>query len=209
MKDLKAPQYKLFLDEQNEQLVVTCSVKGEVREIPSGNRPTIKWMLLRNNPDDRRTEAKEFNEGDNLYLTFQAPCDGYLAVCMGNGMKMVECLIPTTEEPNGIYRIKANKEYIFFSEKHYNRDDMIAPEPISMYCDTPPYEDCTMYVLFSETKFTQAMSNKPKQRVKLDDGSEYERSPQLPVDDFLDWLNRTLTHDPNMVQEKCYLRIKK
>ena len=60
------------------QFIVTCKVKGKARELVAA-AVDFKAHILRNGIADK-FESKQFKEGDYLYLSFQSPVKGHLAV---------------------------------------------------------------------------------------------------------------------------------
>ncbi len=197
LADVKEPWYgRPEYDDANDVWTIVCRVKGKVREIDS-HRISLDWHLMRNSTEDH-ADAREFYENDRLYMSFTAPCDGFLAVYLIDGKEKAECLIPHDLESTGIYRIKGGKEYVFFSRDHDNQDGMRAPEAIRLI----PYGDvefCTIHVLFSPNAFKQApMKGRDKRTV---DGYTYDLHPELSAEAFYQWLGKLLTHDKDMVHE--------
>lgn len=107
------PIYNISYDQG--MLVVDVTVKGRIREIV-GAKADISVKILRNGTDDR-FESSEFRNGDDLYLAFQSPVDGYLAVYLIDKHDDAYCLLPYRGQSEGIYRVEANRRYLFFSEK--------------------------------------------------------------------------------------------
>ena len=143
------PEYKVSY-EQN-QLVVFCHVKGKARELLS-SKADVLVKVLRNGTEDR-FESYEFKNGDELYLSFQAPVNGFLAVYLVDGSQLVQCLLPYSGQQDGIYQTKANKHYILFSEK-------AAPkEPVDEYVMAAEnaVENNQIYVIFSPNQFFKAV----------------------------------------------------
>ena len=62
----------------NGQLVITANITGRIREVKAA-KPTFNARILRNGVSDR-LEDDEFKEGDDFYISFQAPADGFVAV---------------------------------------------------------------------------------------------------------------------------------
>lgn len=200
------PRFELFIDQNLQQLVISCSVKGTIRKV-EGNQPSIQWKILKNNPESNE-DAVTFYDGDYIYLSFRAPCDGYIAVLLLNGQQEVECWIPNADEPNGIYSVKANQEYIFFSDNHPANEDMMKLPPRQLTPDNGEVEHCSIHLFFSKKQFQQPLSNKPKQHVVYD-GSEYELPPVLPASDFNLWMAKQLANDGEMVHEYSNIVITK
>ncbi len=182
------------------QSSVTCRVKCKVR---SANRPRVQfdWHLLRNHID-KRSETTDFANEDALYMTFKAPCDGYLAVYLVDERGMAQCLIPHHDEPEGIYRILHDKEYVFFSEDNDNDDGMIPPHLLTTFTNHIKEEINQIYVFFSPNKFAKSTVNSPHQ----------ERGRFLPAeidnDTFQRW-QKHLLRDRELQREKKIISIKR
>ena len=102
--------------EQN-MLVVKVIVSGRIREIVS-SQVDIKAEVLCNGTDLKFART-DFKNGDDLYIYFQSPVDGYLAVyLLDEASKMVYCLLPYKNSPEAVTSIEHDKPYIFFSAKY-------------------------------------------------------------------------------------------
>ena len=100
---------------EGNMLVVVCNVKGKAREIVSAGID-FQAKILRNGTDDK-FESNQFRSGDDLYLSFQSPVSGYLAVYLVDADNQAYCLLPYRDQTDGVYPIKANQQYIFFSNE--------------------------------------------------------------------------------------------
>ena len=76
IEDLGEP--KVQVNYEGDMLVVTAKVKGKAREILSAG-VDFTSKILRNGKEDK-FESDDFKNGDDLYLAFQTPAKGYLAV---------------------------------------------------------------------------------------------------------------------------------
>ena len=207
--DVLEPKYEyLPYDEKNDLDGITCKVTGRVREI-NWSRPEFQWTLMRNHPTERDA-AEEFVEGDDLFLSFTAPCNGYLAVYNVDGTGAeAQCLIPSSEQPEGIYKVKSGKRYVFFAKDIDNQDNMIPPYPdgISLYCDET-IEHFQFYVIFSPNKFTRAVAIAPSEKKKFRNAF-FELPPELPNTAFQKWLLDLRTHDRSLQCEKKIISVSK
>lgn len=84
------PEYEVSYEEG--MLIVTARVKGIIREIV--NAPVdFQAKILRNGTEDK-FEEEEFRDGDDLYLSFRSPTDGFLTVYLVDATETAYCLLP-------------------------------------------------------------------------------------------------------------------
>ena len=137
-------------------LVVKAIVSGRIREIVSA-QIDIKAEVLCNGTDLKFART-DFKNGDDLYLYFQSPVDGYLAVYLLDEVsQMVYCLLPYKSSSEAVTPIEHDKPYIFFSAKHAGDKGHLVDE-YTMTCNRS-VERNTIYVVFSPNEFAKANSN--------------------------------------------------
>ena len=112
LETIGEPEFKRFLD-GNGMLAIEVTVKGKAREISSSS-VDFDARILRNGVEDK-FESLDFNEGDDLYLAFEAPLDGYLAVYLYDGGTGAYCLLPYMNMSPGVFTVKGGEKYVFFS----------------------------------------------------------------------------------------------
>ncbi len=134
-------------------LIVTCKVKGSIREITTA-AIDLNAKVLRNGTEDR-FESSEFRSGDELYLSFQSPVDGYLAVYLLDEQGNAFCLLPYRNQSDGIYKIHANTPYIFFSEKDAPLQERSLIDEYVMTCEKAQ-EVNHVYTIFSPNPFIKS-----------------------------------------------------
>ena len=193
------PEYKVSYEQ--DQLVVFCRVKGKARELVA-SKVAVQAKVLRNGTEDR-FESDEFKSGDELYLSFQTPVNGYLAVYLVDDSQLVQCLLPYSGQQDGIYQVKANKRYTLFSEK-------AAPqESVDEYVLTAEkaVENNQLYVIFSPNQFFKAVdaaSTKTSESTKI---GGFPR--EVSFDDFHKWLGKCQRSDKDMLLKKILITVKK
>ncbi|MCH5307543.1 MAG: DUF4384 domain-containing protein [Prevotella sp.] len=145
----KEPVYNFSYE--GNMLAVSVEVSGRIREIvDAGIDFTAK--ILRNGTEER-FESSEFRSGDDMYLYFKSPVDGYLTVyLLDEATQEVYCLLPYIRDSHGSVFVKSDKEYVFFKKSDkldYTTDEytMIASQPV---------EFNTLYVIFSQKEITKA-----------------------------------------------------
>lgn len=180
---------------QQGMLVVTCSVKGVIREITTA-AIDIKAKVLRNGTEDK-FESSEFCDGDDMYLSFQSPVDGYLAVYLIDNVGNAFCLLPYRNQTDGIYKVKANQRYVFFSSSSVSAEQRNSVDEYVMTADKSN-ETNQLVVAFSTNKFVKA--------------NDYDMSESLPREtsreDFHKWLSKIKQKDIQFQLIKKILTIK-
>lgn len=170
---------------EGNMLVISCSVKGKAREIVSA-QIDFTAKVLRNGTEEK-FESAEFRNGDDLYLLFQSPVKGYLAVYLVDADAQAFCLLPYRNQTEGIYPIKANQRYVFFNER-------LAPPS-----ERPQVDEYVMTTERSSEYNQICVIFSPNQFVKAVDGNADEGLPrQLSSDDFNKWLVKCRKSDKDM-----------
>lgn len=177
------PEYEISYEQG--MLVVKAIVTGRVREIISA-QIDIKAEVLCNGTDLKFART-DFKNGDDLYLYFQSPVDGYLAVYLLDEVsQMVYCLLPYKSSSEAVTPIEHDKPYIFFSTEYAAANAHLVDE-YTMTCNNS-IERNTIYVVFSPNEFAKANSN------NVD-----ELLPQeLSFVDFQKWLSKGRVRDREM-----------
>lgn len=170
----KEPTYNIRYE--YGMLVVSVEVSGRIREIVSeGIDFTAK--ILRNGTEEK-FESNEFRSGDDMYLFFKSPVDGYLTVyLLDETTREVYCLLPYKASAEGAYRIEHDQTYILFSAKDEKKNPNIVDE-YTMTCGREE-EMNDIFVIFSPNPFTKAVVN---------DSSDEVLPRQLSYEDFQKWL---------------------
>lgn len=180
---------------QQGMLVVVCSVKGVIREITTA-AIDIKAKVLRNGTDDK-FESSEFRNGDDMYLSFQSPVDGYLAVYLIDNDGNAFCLLPYRNQTDGIYKVKANQRYVFFSSSSVSAEQRNSVDEYVMTADKSD-EINHIVVAFSPNMFVKA--------------NDYDKSELLPREtsreEFHKWLSKIRRRDVQFQVIKYTLTIK-
>ena len=169
----KEPEYNIRYE--GDMLIVSVTVSGRIREITSAGIDIIA-KLLRNGTEEK-FESNEFKNGDDMYLYFKSPVDGYLVVyLLDETTQEVYCLLPYKASGEGAYRIEHDKPYVLFSAKHEQTNPNIVDEYTLTCSRDVEYND--LYVIFSPDVFVKANSS----------DSEELLPKQLPNEAFQKWL---------------------
>ena len=183
------PTYEICYEQGT--LVVKVIVAGRIREITKAKIDFKAEVLC--NGTDLKFARTDFKSGDDLYLYFLSPVDGYLAVYLLDEVsRMVYCLLPYKSSSESVARIEHDKPYVFFSTEHAKEKTHCVDE-YTMTCSSS-MERNTVYLIFSPNKFVKANSNNAE-----------ELLPQeLEFKDFQKWLEKGRIRDREMnVQTKA------
>lgn len=142
---------------ENHFLVVKCTVKGKAREIESAKIDFIAKPLR--NGTTLKYESTEFKDGDDLYLYFQSPIDGFLSVYLiDNQLDMAYQILPYRKSNGSPVEITQSKEYVFFSKKMANLDERDIIDEYRLNCNQHT-EYNSLIVVFSVDSYTTAICN--------------------------------------------------
>jgi len=194
IEDTEPPKYEIFYDQ--EMLVVKAVVCGKAREITSSGI-FIEAKVLRNGLEPK-FESDHFNSGDDMYLYFRAPVDGYVnAYLLDRGSQMVYCLLPYRNSTEGAVQVHRDQEYVFFYQDRKLKDWQYIDEYRLTAEAAEEWNE--VYVVFSPNTFAKAITN-----------NSNELAPrELTFKDFSTWLTRCQTKDAEMMVIKHLIEIKK
>lgn len=194
IETIGTPRYNIYYEK--EMLVVSVKAKGRIREIIS-TAVDVKSLVLRNGIEDR-FESDTFKSGDDLYISFQSPTNGYLVVYLVDTEQRAFCLLPYQNMKEGFFNVEANKRYVLFSTQTASSEIKPYVDEYTMTC-THDQEINQLYVIFSTSPFVKA----------IDDKLEKELPRELSNEDFQKWLAKYRTRDTNMVVKKETITIRK
>lgn len=177
------PEYVISYEQG--MLVITCRVKGKAREIVAA-QIEFKAKVLRNGTEDK-FEDDNFRSGDDLYLSFQSPIKGNLAVYLVDADRQAFCLLPYRNQTEGIYPVKANLPYLFFNERLAPQEERSYVDEYNMTCERSS-EHNQIYIIFSPNQFAKAVDNNANDALPR----------QLSYEDFNKWLVKCRKYDKDM-----------
>lgn len=187
---------KLDIFYESNMLTIKVSIDGKAREIKNASID-IEAKLLRNGTEEKY-ESDEFRNGDDLYLYFKSPINGYLAVyLLDENTQQVFCLLPYKSSGEPAYKIIHDKPYVFFScQKAEEKPSEV--DEYTMTCEHP-IEQNTIYIVFSPNMFAKAFAE--------DENIGLPR--QLPLKEFQKWLGKCKVKDTNLKETIKLLTIKR
>lgn len=187
------PQYEISYEQG--MLVIRASVKGRIREIVSA-AIDISARVLRNGTEDR-FESEEFRSGDDLYLSLISPVDGYLTVYLVDAEQRAFCLLPYRSQRDGIYKVVANRRYLFFNIKEGELQERQYIDEYRVTCEHS-LEQNQLYIVFSPQPFAKAADNATTETLPR----------ELDFKEFQKWLVRCRAKDKQMLSVSKKIVIK-
>ena len=188
------PQFNISYEKN--MLVVRVAAKGRIREIVSAS-VDFKALVLRNGTDDK-FESNSFKSGDDLFMSFQSPVDGYLVVYLIDADQQAYCLLPYQNMKTGCFHVEANKKYVLFSAQEVSPKLKPYIDEYTMTCSRKQ-ETNIIYTIFSTNIFTKAVGN------KNDEGLPRE----LSYEEFQKWLIHNQNKDRNITYKMTAITINK
>lgn len=187
------PQFDIFYE--SNMLTIKVSIDGKAREIKNAGID-FEAKLLRNGTEEKY-ESDEFQNGDDLYLYFKSPINGYLAVyLLDENTQQVFCLLPYKSSGEPAYKIVHDKPYVFFSCQKAEGNPNAVNE-YTMTCEHSKEQD-TIYIVFSPNMFAKAFAE--------DEDTRLPR--QLSLKEFQKWLGKCKTKALETQEKKIAITIK-
>lgn len=195
IETLGKPQFNRSFDE-DDNLIIRVTVKGRIREINRAQIAIEAKVLC--NGTDLKFERSDFRNGDDLYLYFKSPVDGYLNVyLLDEATKTVYCLLPYRKSRQGAVFVKHDEDYLFFSKKAAGMYSSEVDEYV-MTCSRN-MERNILYVMFSPNEFAKSSLEK----------SPNTRPHQIAWIDFQKWIKRNRSRDDDFNVKAIEITIKK
>ena len=201
IEDTKEPEAVITATLPDDVMVIEATVHGKARPI-SNEAAEFETMVLRNGTE-QRFAATNFKNGDDLYLYFKSPANGYVAVYLIDESQTAYCLLPYANDPNGQQPVEHGKEYVFFSPEYVYDVPRNIIDQVYMTCDDENVEHNQLYVIYSPNIFTKAVDDDKQ----TNDGRLLPR--QLSVKDFSRWLGKLSSHDKQMNRKIFRLAVRK
>ena len=193
--DIKEPVFEISFSDNN--LIVKVLVWGKAREITSAS-VDISTFLLRNGKE-RKYESDVYRNGDDMYLKFRSPIDGYLAVYLVDENSIAYRLLPYSGVDAGALSVESGKDYVFFdSDCASTEQERNTIDELTITTDKN-VEHNEIFILFSANPF-----------VKPNDSQTDRSLPKsLNADVFQKWLAKNRTKDAGMVVINKLIKITK
>lgn len=194
----KGPEFDIIYEDG--VLVLCVRMEGVVREI---KQAAINYDLkILRNGTEPQFENSEFKSGDDLYVMFKSPIDGFLSIYLLGEDDQAYCILPYSGQPNGAFEVKGNKPYVLFSTK--DAMDEVSQEFVEelyLTCEKQ-LEVNQIYVLFSPNPFSKCLD----EDIEVEsDGKILPR--HLDVANFHKWLAKCRKKDSRMIVDKRIIQI--
>jgi hypothetical protein len=183
--------------------VVRCTISGTARELKS---PPVQFeaQTLRCNDGKASCPTLDFNTGEQLYLRFRSPANGWLSVWLDD-QQSAHCLMPylhmPTDQQSGL-QVEAGKEYILFSPKpeHYSfAKPGIAIDEMVLHTGKDKVITERIFVVFATQPYNKPLLEASRQVTNRMDsalrGFQFPRS--ISSEDFQQWLSLNQAMKPD------------
>lgn len=177
IETLSAPKYDIDYIDGN--LVVRVEVEGKIRELrPNGIDFTA--VTLKNGTTEQ-FESVEFSNGDDMYLLFRTPQNGYVAAFLLDEKEgQCYCLLPYKGLDGCPVAVERDRDYVFFSEALSPRQTKGLVDEYTLTCQDQT-EFHTLYVVFSKKEFSRPATS----------GNSGELIPlATSFEGFMKWLSK-------------------
>lgn len=181
--DVGEPDYQTSFSD-DDTLVVTCRIKGRARAL-SNEAAEFESVVLRNGTD-RRNADTHFNDGDDMYVSFSAPVNGYVMIFLLDEAGDAYCLLPYLRSTEDMVKVKKNYDYVFFDSSRAGTE-FGSVDDLVMTSDRKK-EYNKLYVLFSPNPIAMPMV-RPKR-----DGLP----ASMKTEDFHKWIIKVRRNDPRL-----------
>jgi hypothetical protein len=186
VREIDAPRItEDYRDEKGEfgiekVLWITCRVRGEVKQVMP--RPAIEYQVRNCVYPACRTAT--FLSGEQLYLWFKSPVNGFLSVFIDDG-EMVYRLLPYSTMGNeNSFEIRGDENYLFFApEARKGVNTAEKPDEIELYT-LKSKEYNTLILVFSTDRYF-----KPGLNPELVEEKKYLLPKSLTKTRFENWLS--------------------
>jgi hypothetical protein len=188
IQTLAEPKYYVERDSR-DVTTITCEVRGLVREIVSAPVEFDAQILC--NGTSPKFARSDFQDGDDLYLLFRAPSDGYVAVYLRDEQRNAFRLLPYPGANSGAQRVIANQQYVFFSHEKAPSDLAGITTAYHLTAEGS-MEHNYIYVIFSPEAFSIAPD------VSADPAHPANTLRMLSFLEYEKWIGSNRRHNPRM-----------
>lgn len=188
LETTKGPKFAKIDILEDGSMKVRCRIEGRARRI--GYKADFQSAFLRNVPSLRH-KSNEFIHGDELFLYFKAPQNGYVNVfLMDSNSDAVYCLLPNKESTEGAIAVERDKEYVFFNDESFSY----------VVTASQPEEFNDLVIIFSPTRFDKAY---------IDNLGDTYEAQSLSTANFNKWLTKIRVKDPSLTVHFETIKIKR
>lgn len=161
-------------------LYITCNIKGEARKATP--KAAITFQTL--NCELLECRTTDYKSGENLYLYFKSPIDGYLSVFIEEGEETRRLLPYESMGTMSAVKVNGDEDYILFSKQDiYNKFPDYRPNGIKLITSNTKEYD-RIYIVFSENMYYKPTLSEVE---KSEEGFKVPNS--LKTSKFKEWLS--------------------
>lgn len=176
---------------QNAQ-IIKVKVRGTIRELKAA-KIDFDARLLRNGIEDK-FESDTFRDGDDIFISFTTPEDGYLAIFLYD-LDGVNRLLPMKNDKEGSIRVLAGERQVFFKQLLYQYDyesgrNVEKMKSIYNLVCNSDNEMNRIYIVYSPNRFSRPNDN-------IDVAEDMLAS--MTFESFQKWLAKCRKQDTDMV----------
>lgn len=169
IQNLSSPRFKI--ERIDGMTVISCHVHGIIRNLESS--PVTFEALLLCNGTSPKFQRNDFHDGDDLYLSFRTPIEGYTAVYLRDEERNAFRLLPYPTSTTGCQKVEADKPYVFFS--HDKAPAEIQGHTVAYHLTAnSSVEHNFIYILFSPRPFNIPLDHAGTDCIRQLSFEEYE-----------------------------------
>lgn len=200
IEDVSEPEVTHSIDPTTQHVVISARVKFKAREVHNES-VNVEAKVLRNGTL-LRNEDSNFMSGDDMFIRFKAPVDGYLVIYISDGGAMVDRLLPYSRSTASAYKVQADSVYTFFSPAHHKMNESFYDvDPIVMTA-SKPMEWNRFSIIFSPNEFSmpadEIAETASGEELGVYDYARLELNRRLKNEDFQKWLGKHRSRDRKM-----------
>jgi hypothetical protein len=205
IKDIEKPVIERHL--KGDDIYFSAKVKGLIRELKN---TSVNFSAKALSCEKKTCETEIFNNGQDFYLFFKAPSDGYLSVYLDIPVEHTTYrLLPYKQEAGlGSVEVKADEEYVFFSPSKASPQKRARVDELSWSLnDKNTPENNKLFVLY-----------RPKEPIekpvlsKGDNPNVMQKQIELPLylksEDFQMWMQQLRGRNQDIQLSTMYLTVK-
>jgi hypothetical protein len=201
--------------QEGDNTWIKVNVKGKVREI---KELEVKFIANSLTCPDLKCKTQKFNDGQDFFLYFKSPEDGFLSCYMTDPeTKYTFLLLPYKN--SAIFKkcipIKADRDYIFFSKKHnYFEQNATIDEQVLSISSDKVAEKYQIWLLFSTESIEKpVLEDEGIIAGKFLDQSSIQQGFTMPKgiesDKFREWLQEYRLHNKSIQLSSIFIDVNK
>ena len=206
IEDIKEPEVVLVEQLPDGMQVLRAKVHGRAHPV-SSEATEIEALILRNGTDLRMADVN-FRHGDDAFLYFQSPLDGYVAVYLVDENANAYCLLPYENDPDKQQPVKADSAYIFFSPHHVTDTPKEDIDELRFTCEEEGMEHDQLYVIFSPRPFSRLIDKRVNSHASTAGEGWQTLQRQLDFRDFSRWLAKLSSREAQLGKKIVHITIR-